>query len=176
MKFSIKIKKEVEEILSIDDYIWNKYKMPEGSAYPHDQMQNEWYACQWLENSLESLMTAKHDAEQLLQEYESIKCKVSSSTQKILEKYLDFSRAKRAAEIRSDWADALRHVKEGCDLSGWIGYGLTKGDITNLAKLHKARKFRRKIEDLLTDCNFHYECGCFSSGEYDEFLIVKEGA
>lgn len=30
-------------------------------------------------------------------------------------------------------------------------------------------KFRRKIEELLTDCNFHSECDSFSSGNYEAF-------
>ena len=28
----------------------------------------------------------------------------------------------------------------------------------------------RKIEELLEDCNFHYENGKFQDGEYDEFI------
>ena len=73
-------------------------------------------------------------------------------------------------EVREDWENALEQVNRGTDLSSKIGYGFTKNDIVELAKLHKANKFREKIEDLLTDCNFHYECGQFMIGEYDEFL------
>ena len=73
-------------------------------------------------------------------------------------------------EIRENWESALEQVKDGTDLSSKIGYGFSDKDITELAKLHKANKFREKIEDLLTDCNFHYECGQFANGEYEEFL------
>ena len=86
----------------------------------------------------------------------------------------DFSHAVKAAEIRRDFATALRNVKKGWELSKAISYGFTPKDIENLAKLHKANKFRKKIEDLLEDCNFHKECADFSEGKYDEYL--KGGA
>lgn len=73
-------------------------------------------------------------------------------------------------EVRADWETALEQVECGTDLSSVIGWAFSTNDITELAKLHKANKFREKIEDLLTDCNFHYECGQFANGEYDEFL------
>lgn len=73
-------------------------------------------------------------------------------------------------EIREDWETALEQVNRGSDLSSKIGYGFSKEDITELAKLHKNNICREKIEDLLTDCNFHSECGKFANGEYDEFL------
>ena len=82
----------------------------------------------------------------------------------------DFSHAIKAAEIRHDFATALRNVKNGRELSKALGYGFTKNDIANLAKLHKANKFRKKIEDLLEDCNFHPECAVFSEGKYDKYL------
>lgn len=77
-------------------------------------------------------------------------------------------------EVRADWETALEQTNRGTDLSRVIDYGFTKNDITELAKLHKANKFREKIEDLLTDCNFHYECGQFMMGEYEEFFEVEE--
>ena len=73
-------------------------------------------------------------------------------------------------EIREDWESALEQVKKGSDLSSKIGYGFSNEDITELAKLHKNNICRDKIEDLLTDCNFHSECSKFVNGEYDEFL------
>ena len=73
-------------------------------------------------------------------------------------------------KIREDWETALEQVNRGSDLSSIIGWAFSDEDITELAKLHKANICRDKIEDLLTDCNFHYECGKFANGEYDEFL------
>ena len=73
-------------------------------------------------------------------------------------------------EIRMDFATALSKVEKGSDLSSWLGYGFSDEDISNLAKLHKDGYFREKIEDLLTDCNFHTESADFASGNYDEYI------
>lgn len=82
--------------------------------------------------------------------------------------------ARRAAEIRKDWGEALRFVKRGELLSRAIGYGFTCDDLATLAKLHKANRFRRKIEALLTDCNFHTESADFAAGRYDKYIQDKD--
>lgn len=73
-------------------------------------------------------------------------------------------------EIRRDWAKALRGVRRGSELSHKIKYCFYESDIPKLAQLHKANKFRKKIESLLTDCNYHQESGDFSRGKYDKYL------
>lgn len=73
-------------------------------------------------------------------------------------------------EIRKDFLSALKKEKHGSDLSRWIRYSLSDDDLVQLAKLHKANKCRKKIENLLTDCNFHYECGLLSKKEYHHFF------
>ena len=91
----------------------------------------------------------------------------------VFDKYLDsdiFESAQEEAEIRHDFATSLRNCKEGSDLSSQLHWAFSDKDVTELAKLHKSNKFRRKIEDLLEDCNFHYECGKFAKNEYDEFI------
>ena len=89
-----------------------------------------------------------------------------------IEDHVSFDNAKRQADIRTDFAAAFRNVKKGTELSGILDYGFSKEDISELAKLHKSNKFRKKIEDLLEDCNFHYESGKFASKQYDEFIIA----
>ncbi len=74
------------------------------------------------------------------------------------------------AEVRKDFDFALKNCKRGTELSKVLGYSFSDEDISNLAKLHKENKHRKKIEDLLTDCNFHYESGCFADHQYNEFL------
>ena len=76
----------------------------------------------------------------------------------------------REALIRRDFQEAFRHVKYGGDLGSDIRYALSDRDLRHLAELHKANHCRKKIEDLLTACNYHYECGRFMNREYDEFL------
>lgn len=88
---------------------------------------------------------------------------------------IDFEKCVREAEIRLDFASALRSVKDGTDLSYPLGWGFGRDDLMALMALHKSNKFRRKIEDLLEDCNFHTECGLLSEKQYEEFeRFVKE--
>ncbi len=76
------------------------------------------------------------------------------------------------AMIRKDFYSALKSAKKGTDLSHPLRYAFSDRDICNLAKIHKRGRFRRKIEDLLTDCNFHAECGLMYKGDYS--LWIKE--
>lgn len=96
--------------------------------------------------------------------------KASKYGNEIIKKYLDLNFIMNEVEIKANFLSALRSVKNGADLSINIDWALSPKDLTKLAKLHKANKCRRKIEELLTDCNFHYECGKFINKEYDEFL------
>ena len=88
----------------------------------------------------------------------------------ILKCYIDIEELQKKAEIRRDFDSALRSVKHGTELSRLLDWSFREEDITELARLHKEGKHRKKIEDLLTDCNFHYECGQLCAGEYEEFL------
>ena len=77
----------------------------------------------------------------------------------------------RAVEIRFNFDEAFKKVTKGYELSGILGYGFSKEDISNLAKLHRDEKWRNKIIELLEDCNFHIECDDFDSGKYDKYII-----
>ena len=70
--------------------------------------------------------------------------------------------------IRLNWRDALDNVKGGTQLSGKIEWGFSYQDLLVLTCLHEADIHREKIEDLLEDCNFHYENEMLSEGKYDE--------
>ena len=72
--------------------------------------------------------------------------------------------------IRNNWEQALRQVKKGTDLSYPIQWSFSDNDIFELAKLYKRNKFRKKIWDLLEDCNFHTECGDFAEGNFDKYI------
>lgn len=72
--------------------------------------------------------------------------------------------------IRINFEKTLAKCEYGRDLSEPLDYGFTDEEITELAKLHKANKYRGKIEDLLEDCNFHYECAKFREHDYSEFI------
>ena len=65
--------------------------------------------------------------------------------------------------IREHWEEALDELTYG-QIASRIEWGFTKADLETLAELHKNGIHRNKIEDLLEDCNFHYECGNWHDG------------
>lgn len=91
--------------------------------------------------------------------------------EKEIRELINMDKIMRSVEVRRDFGKALKSVKNGSKLSPIIGYGLSDRDIKELAKLHKANKFRKKIEDLLEDCNFHAEFADFIDHKYDRYLI-----
>lgn len=56
-------------------------------------------------------------------------------------------------------------------MSSDLRYFLSDDDLMQLAKLHKANRFRKKIEELLKDCTCHEECDLMSSGDYSKWLL-----
>ena len=79
-------------------------------------------------------------------------------------------------KVRSDWDMAFRSVSHGDSLSRWIGWALSPQDLLVLCCLHEAGEHRKKIEELMEDCNFHKENGLLSDGKYDECrkVIMEE--
>lgn len=92
----------------------------------------------------------------------------------VIRQYVSIDAAWRDAEIRRDWASALRAVRHGEDLSRDIDWAFSTRDIENLARLHRANRFRKKIEDLLEDCNFHKEAALMCSHQYDKLLNEED--
>lgn len=68
--------------------------------------------------------------------------------------------------IRENWEKMLESPVGYEYIARKIGWGFTHEDLQELMRLHKAGKYREKIEDLLTDCNFHTECADWSEGNY----------
>ena len=74
-------------------------------------------------------------------------------------------------KTKFDLKKALQKCEKGSELSGKLDYGLSDEELITLAKLHKENPdLRVKIEDLLTDINFHSECADFEKGRYDKYL------
>lgn len=78
--------------------------------------------------------------------------------------------ALQAAEVRNDWPAALKSVKEGRLLSSKISWSFSNSDLNTLIELHRKNKFRKKIEDLLDDCNFHTLCSLLGMKAYEDAL------
>ena len=153
----------------LDDKIWEKF-------YPDSELDTKGRAYGnahlWLKNDIRAILVDSSINSSKAEKEIFKMINESSYAEEILRKYISLDDIKRDVGIRKDWYTALQNVKRGRDLSGAIGYEFSPTDIAQLAKLHKERKCRKKIEDLLEDCNFHYENGKFSSGQYDEFLVV----
>lgn len=94
----------------------------------------------------------------------------TSSMKEELSKNIHVEEAIKAAYIRRDFHNALLNVEQGCELSAVLGYGFSGKDLMTLADLHKSNKCRRKIEELLTDCNFHTQAVHMANGNYDVFF------
>lgn len=156
---------ELQEELSRLDSIIGLKHLGDGSPVPKDQMH---IAYMWLENDISSSLFKAENIETTFDEiYEILK---GSPMYDDINNIISMHTAYKRATIRKDFATALKKVKNGAALSGVLGWSFSDDDLKNLAKLHKANKFRKKIEELLTDCNFHYECDLMSSGNYSEWL------
>ena len=155
----------IREAAILDELIWNEYKPESGNE--NTKVPRDYRAFMFLETDLESIATnvSEERFDELVEKY----IDASPLADEIREK-IDFSKIRKAAETRKDWGKALKSVKNGTDLSGIISWSFSDKDISELAKLHKANKYREKIEDLLEDCNFHAECGAFADGRYDKYL------
>lgn len=98
--------------------------------------------------------------------------KATKHQEKILSDYIKEEGIMVEVKIKRDFLTALKNVKEGSDLAHEVGYCLSNQDLKKLASLHKANKCRKKIEDLLTACNYHGECSKFTQKEYEDYLEV----
>lgn len=155
-------------MFQLDEDIWKKYypnwKEKENSPQPTNDNIYLWLR----ENISFILSDESFDFDTTVAEIREMIEKTGLAP-KIFEQ-IDMDDVIRGAKIRRDFDSALSEAEYGRKLSGPLFWGFSKRDIYRLAKLHKKGKHREKIEDLLEDCNFHYECGRFSSGEYDEFF------
>ena len=156
----------LEEIRNLDQKIWKKYH----PDYAGGNAPELYQAVGWLNTDVADILLEFPDSK------EDILSIINDSPHgpAIFREFLDMSKIEKEVAVRNNFAAALRSIKKGSELSELIGWGLSKKDIKELAKLHKANRFRKKIEDLLEDCNFHYECSKFAHKEYAEFLGGRE--
>lgn len=106
---------------------------------------------------------------------EDLKAEILESRygRQILEK-ISLGKVEQEIAIRSDWAGALEKATRGSSLSASVQYGFNEHDLKELACLHRDGRFRKKIEMMLTDCNFHDEVDDFRNGRYAEYLAVSK--
>lgn len=149
-----KVKQEIlQNMKDLDLYLCKKY-FPELEINAEPEL---FQASMWLQTDISEIMVSFPESKDEI----ISTIKANPYGDKILQDYLNFDKLERNVEIRNDFLAALKSVKRGSELSGPLDWSFSKRDLTELAKLHKANKCRKKIEDLLTDCNFHYESAKF---------------
>lgn len=154
-------------VTDLDEQLWKKYHpeyvlgslvSPPGQAHV------------WLQNDIGAILAHTDKNLALLQEEILAFIKAHAHGSEILHRYISMDKLMEEAIIRRDFGTAFSKVKCGSALSGKLNWSLGPRDLKELALLHQKNKYRKKIEELLTDCNFHYECSKFTSHKYEEFL------
>lgn len=163
------IHKQQEEAMCLYDDLIYKYKEVFGLTEPIEPFdrENPWLLGTWAETDLSCIIRKAPDPvkrkEEILAFIRSYPCGEYFLTR------VDIDKVMQDAMIRRDWETALRNHSYD-ELSSMVSYRFGTDDIRELAALHKKRRFRRKIEDLLESCNFHSECCDFANGSYDKYL------
>ena len=84
----------------------------------------------------------------------------------------NFQPAMTRVHITDNWERALRDMQAE-KIAKDLNYSFLDGELTELFLLHKTtnkRVVKKRIEDLLTYCNFHYESGVLHNGYYELLL------
>ena len=164
-----RIHKQKEEAMGLYDDLVRKYKEVLGLTEPIKPFNREtpWLLESWAETDLSYIICKAPDPvkrkEEILAFIRSYPCGEYFLT------WVDMDKVMQDAMIRRDWETALRNHSYD-ELDSMVSYRFGSDDIKELATLHKKRRFRKKIEDLLENCNFHSECCDFANGRYDKYL------
>lgn len=92
---------------------------------------------------------------------------------------LECEQKELATMIRANFSAAFNIVQNGAELSYILDYGFSNADILQLMSLYRidtANKYRTKILDLLSDCNFHTECNYLLDEDCDAICIMYQGS
>ena len=151
-------------LLELDKEIVNHF-YPMSTTAP-----NEIVAAMWLNADIPNILLKQEEGDREKAE-EYIKAKIDATGRAAeIYKVINWQSIKENVKIRSDFASALRKVKNGAELAGRLGWSFSDDDLRQLTALHRKNRFRQKIEDLLTDANFHSECILLQDRKYDELL------
>ena len=86
----------------------------------------------------------------------------------------DFQPAMTRLHITDNWEKSLRTYSMS-EISHKLKYCFSNEELKELATLHKEttkKIVKKRIEDLLTNCNFHYESGILANGNYNKILDI----
>ena len=156
----------LKNLWTLDDVLWRKF-FPDWSGKATASFDDAGRGSLYLQADLEAILM-KHPAEEVQKALKETLEGMEFSEE--TGRFVEFEKARRATSVRKDFEGSLKAARSGRDLSGLIGWGLSRSDLEVLAGLHERGCCREKIEDLLEDCNFHAECSDFSSGRYYKYL------
>lgn len=160
------------DVRKIDKTLVSEYPNVFGTDAPDVTPPSNSVLPSWIESDIEAIVLK--DPKTTLDDVVSLIRTMPGGSMLFDTNIVDLGKIEENIEIRVDFATALDSVEEGSELSAALDYSFSRNDIHNLAVLHRDHEsYRTKIEELLKDCNFHHECGCFEKGEYDEFIINK---
>lgn len=148
----------------LDLTLWKKYFPDDKSELEEPELA---LAFVWLENDISEIVLRNNMKPSLSNIKKEILAAENGS--EILSK-LSWEKIERVIMLKSDWSAAFENTKEGSDLANPLGYTLSAIDLKELATLHKANKYRKKIESLLECMNFHAACGDFVYANYEKYL------
>lgn len=84
----------------------------------------------------------------------------------------NFQPAMARLQITDNWEKSLRTYSLS-EISNKLKYCFSTEELKELATLHKEttkKVVKKRIEDLLTNCNFHSESGILANGNYNQIL------
>ena len=154
----------IKELKRLDINLWKHYKPDDTTEY---EIPDDYRTLIYIKDDIETIMM-NTPPEQWNHYITDILSESPIYTQ--LLNVLELNKIKEIVKIRKNWATALKNVKKGTELSSKIEWRFSDKDLIELATLHKKNKYRRKIEDLLEDCNFHHECGMLNEQKYEELF------
>ncbi len=164
-----------QTMVLLEDCIWNHFYPKSPDAPVKDPSQpNEGNVGMWMNADIAHILSDPKFSRDMAEDYIRKLIDWTMFSDEIY-KEIRWDNILEQVAIRRDFASALKSVKKGTDLSEKLGWAFSNNDLRQLMELHRKNKFRRKIEDLLEDCNFHYECGMLSERRYDELETELSG-
>lgn len=162
-----------QEIADIGNKLSKIYFNDDTNSYP-----NDYRAIAYLESDIGDILRRSNDMNKTKQKIIDV-INTSYYPDDII-KSIDFDKAVCQAKIRKDFGKALRSPRKANEIASAIGYGFSKNDISELAKIYAeatmnedqaSNSVRKKIIDLLEDCNFHAESGDFERGNCAIYIL-----
>lgn len=162
-------------MVRLDDKLWNMYCPDNPGSTSGRTLEN---AHVWLQNDIKSILADSEDVREMADQICAV-IRKEYYGQEVLSRYIHMDRLQEEVnernEVVGDFPAALKRVRYGYQLSPALRYCFSKDELIELGDLHRSGRFRKKIEELLTDCNFHSECGFLAKKRYSEFVMfVKE--